>query len=70
MNYGFFRVAAASLKLRVADPQYNKGEIKKAIDLALKEDVRLRYPRAFDNRLYLRRFVFYQSFAESRRRRD
>ncbi len=41
MNYGFFRVAAASLKLRVADPQYNKEEIKKAIDMALKEEVRL-----------------------------
>lgn len=41
MNYGFFRVAAASLKLRVADPNYNKKEIKKAIDKAVSEDVRL-----------------------------
>ncbi len=41
MNYGFFRTAAASLKLRVADPDYNKEEIKKAIDKAVSEDVRL-----------------------------
>lgn len=41
MNYGMFRVAAASLKLKVADPDYNKEEIKKAIDEALKEEVRL-----------------------------
>lgn len=41
MNYGFFRVAAASLKLRVADPDYNKEEIKKAIDKAVSEEVRL-----------------------------
>lgn len=41
MNYGFFRVAAASLKLRVADPEYNKEEIKKAIDKAVSEDVKL-----------------------------
>lgn len=41
MNYGFFRVAAASLKLKVANPSYNKEEIKKAIDAALQEDVRL-----------------------------
>lgn len=41
MNYGFFRAAAASLKLRVADPDYNKEEIKKAIDKAVREDVRL-----------------------------
>lgn len=34
MNYGFFRVAAASLKLKVADPEYNKEEIKKVIDIA------------------------------------
>ena len=27
MNYGFFRTAAASFKLRVADPDYNKEEI-------------------------------------------
>lgn len=41
MNYGMFRVAAASLKLKVADPQYNKEEIKKAIDKAVEENVRL-----------------------------
>lgn len=41
MNYGMFRVAAASLKLKVADPDYNKEEIKKAIDEALREDARL-----------------------------
>ena len=41
MNYGFFRVAAASLKLKVANPSYNKEEIKKAIDKAASEDVRL-----------------------------
>lgn len=41
MNYGFFRVAAASLKLRVADPDYNKEEIKNAIDRAVSEEVRL-----------------------------
>lgn len=41
MNYGMFRVAVASLKLKVADPDYNKEEIKRAIDEALKEDARL-----------------------------
>ncbi len=41
MNYGFFRTAAASLKLKVAHPSYNKEEIKKAIDIAVKEDARL-----------------------------
>ncbi len=41
MNYGFFRVASASLKLRVADPDFNKEEIKKAIDTALDENARL-----------------------------
>ncbi len=41
MNYGFFRVAAASLKLKVANPSYNKEEIKRAIDKAVSEDVRL-----------------------------
>ena len=41
MNYGFFRVAAASLKLRVADPEYNKEEIKRAIDEAVAEEARL-----------------------------
>ncbi|MGN0521154.1 MAG: NAD(+) synthase [Eubacterium sp.] len=41
MNYGFFRAAAASLKLKVADPEYNKEEIKLAIDKATQENVRL-----------------------------
>ena len=41
MNYGMFRTAAASLKLKVADPDYNKKEIIKAIDRALEENVRL-----------------------------
>ena len=41
MNYGFFRVASASLKLKVADPDFNKAEIIKAIDKACNEDVRL-----------------------------
>lgn len=41
MNYGMFRVAAASLKLKVANPEYNKEEIIYAIDTALKEDIRL-----------------------------
>lgn len=41
MNYGMFRVAAASLKLKVANPSYNKVEIKKAIYDAEKQGVRL-----------------------------
>lgn len=41
MNYGFFRTAAASLKLKVADPCYNVKQIKTAIDAALKDEVRL-----------------------------
>lgn len=41
MNYGMFRVASASLKLKVANPSYNKEEIKKVIDQAVEEDVRL-----------------------------
>lgn len=41
MNYGFFRAAAASLKLKVADPDYNKEEIKKAIDEAVRNKARL-----------------------------
>lgn len=41
MNYGFFRVASASLKLKVANPGYNKEIIKKAIDQAVNEEVRL-----------------------------
>ena len=32
MNYGMFRVASASLKLKVANPSYNKVEIKKAVE--------------------------------------
>lgn len=34
MNYGFLRAAAASLRLRVADPSYNKNEIISAIEKA------------------------------------
>ena len=41
MNYGMIRVASASLKLKVANPSYNKEEIKKAIDKAVAEDVRI-----------------------------
>ena len=41
MNYGFFRAACASLKLKVANPSYNKEEIKKAIDAAAAQDARL-----------------------------
>lgn len=41
MNYGFFRGAAATLKLKVADPDYNKEEIKKAIDAAVAHKARL-----------------------------
>ncbi len=41
MNYGMIRVAAASLKLKVANPSYNKIEIKKAIYDAEREGVRL-----------------------------
>lgn len=41
MNYGMFRVASASLKLKVANPSYNKEEIIKVIDKAVEEDVRL-----------------------------
>lgn len=41
MNYGFFRAASASLKLKVANPSYNKEEIKKAIDEAVSKEVRL-----------------------------
>lgn len=41
MNYGFIRAAAASLKLKVADPDYNKEQIKKAVDRACDEHVRL-----------------------------
>lgn len=41
MNYGFVRVASASLKLKVADPEFNKEEIKKVVDEAVKENVRV-----------------------------
>lgn len=41
MNYGMIRVAAASLKLKVADPDYNKKEIMKAIDKAVEENVKI-----------------------------
>ena len=41
MNYGFIRTAAASLKIKVADVDYNVKEIKKAVDEAVKEDIRL-----------------------------
>ncbi len=41
MNYGFFRAACASLKLKVANPSYNKVEIKKAIDAAAAENAQL-----------------------------
>lgn len=41
MNYGFIRTAAASLKINVADVDYNVKEIKKAVDEAVKEDIRL-----------------------------
>lgn len=41
MNYGFFRVAAASLKLKVANPDYNKEEIKRAISRAEEEGAKL-----------------------------
>lgn len=41
MNYSMIRAASASLKLKVANPTYNKEEIKKAIDYCCKEEVRL-----------------------------
>ena len=41
MNYGMIRVAAASLKLKVADPEYNKTEIINAIDKAIEENVKI-----------------------------
>lgn len=41
MNYGFFRAAAASLKLKPADPEFNKNEILGAVDEAVKNEVRL-----------------------------
>ncbi len=41
MNYGFFKVASASLKLKIAEPSYNKIEIKNAIDIAEKKGAKL-----------------------------
>ena len=41
MNYGMFRVASASLKIKVANPSYNASEIKNVIDAAIKKHVRL-----------------------------
>lgn len=41
MNYGFLRAAAASLKLKPADPEFNKEEILKAIDEAVENETRL-----------------------------
>lgn len=38
MNYGFLRAAAASLKLKPADPEFNKNEIIRAIDEAVKNE--------------------------------
>lgn len=41
MNYGFLRAAAVSLKLKPADPEFNKNEIIRAIDEAVKNETRL-----------------------------
>ena len=41
MNYGMIRAAAASLRLKVADPTYNKEKIKEAIDCAERKGTRL-----------------------------
>ncbi len=41
MNYGFFRVAAVSPVLKVADPTFNANEIIKSIELAASKDVKL-----------------------------
>lgn len=41
MNYGFLRAAAASLKLKPADPEFNKNEIIRAIDETVKNETRL-----------------------------
>lgn len=41
MNYGMLRVAASTLKIKVADPEYNKNEIIKAIDDSVAEGVKL-----------------------------
>ena len=41
MNYGMIRAAAASLRLKVADPTYNKEKIKEAICYAEQRGARL-----------------------------
>lgn len=41
MNYGFFKIASASLKLKIAEPSYNKNEIINAIDVASKKGAKL-----------------------------
>ena len=41
MNYGFFRVAAAAPRLRVADPDYNAVQLETVIDRAVAQQVRL-----------------------------
>ena len=41
MNYGMIRLACASPKLKVASPSYNKNEIIKLIDEALKKKVKI-----------------------------
>lgn len=41
MNYGFFRIAAASPRLRVADPAYNARQLESVIDRAVEQQVRL-----------------------------
>lgn len=41
MKYGFFKTACASLKLKIAQPSYNKIEIMNAIDEAEKKGAKL-----------------------------
>ena len=41
MDYGMFRAAAVSPKLKVADTTYNTTQIKSVIDKAVAENVRL-----------------------------
>ena len=41
MNYGFIRISASSLKLKVADVSFNVSMIKEAIDKALEMGVKL-----------------------------
>lgn len=41
MNYSMIRTAAASLKLKVANPEFNKNQIINAINSAEKQEVRL-----------------------------